>query len=318
MQIGKLETYIAQKFEGSLGITTIDREDDYFSIGGSSMLLVLMLDAIEKDFKEEIDAKSFMDFPTVRSFSAFIMAHFPNNAFLNRLTQAHKNTPQQNDKVTKTTKTQLSTDSLESLLQKQRDLIRSWSGVSFCDDLIYGNNIHGKERPIYWTFQGGEELSSLLKELGPDYPIYALRSGHLLFHKESAMCDKFAKYYAEQLIKSDLPMENIILGGNCQGAHIAWGMAQQLLSKGINVSLLFLMEADMDKQYDGNVSLIYGHNSEKHNPYLYKKSPELSWETNYNSYTVDILEADHGKFFRAKNVKQLADILKDRVSAADK
>ena len=311
-----LENYITQKFEESLQTSSFTRYDNYFSLGGTSIKLVLMLEAIESDFNESIEAKSFMDSPRVFSFSKFIMEQYPNNAFVVALMHANNEGGFQDQPSSAKThgNGKKEEESFESLLLKQKELSRSWPGKSFCDNIIFGNNIHGKEKPIYWTFQGSEELSSLLNVLGPEYPLYAMRSGHLLFHKKSDKCGKFAAYYADQLISSDLPKKDIIIGGNCQGAYIAWGMAQHLLSKGIKVSLLFLIEADIDERYDGNVSLIYGHNSQDHNPFLYRKSPELSWDANYKSYSVDILEADHGKFFRKKNVNALARVLKKRIS----
>ncbi len=312
-----LENYITQKFEESLQINSFTRYDNYFSIGGTSIKLVLMLESIESDFNETIDAQSFMDSPRVFSFSKFIWEQYRYNAFVAALKQANNEVGFQDQYNSSNTRNnQKKEESLESLLLKQKELSKSWPGKSFCDDIIFANNIHGKEKPIYWTFQGSEELSSLLNVLGPEYPLYAMRSGHLLFHKKSDKCGKFAAYYADQLISSDLPKKDIIIGGNCQGAYIAWGMAQHLLSKGIKVSLLFLMEADIDERYDGNVSLIYGHNSQDHNPFLYRDSPELRWDVNYKSYSIDILEADHGKFFRKKNVNALATVLKNRIGEA--
>ena len=50
MYAKSLENYITQKFEESLQTSSFTRYDNYFSLGGTSIKLVLMLEAIESDW----------------------------------------------------------------------------------------------------------------------------------------------------------------------------------------------------------------------------------------------------------------------------
>ena len=53
----------------------------------------------------------------------------------------------------------------------------SWKGVRlFPDSLVVGRNIDGAETPLFWVFQEEFEFMQLAKHLGPNRPVYGMRS----------------------------------------------------------------------------------------------------------------------------------------------
>jgi acyl carrier protein len=55
-----------------LGVKTIDPDDNFFAIGGHSLLAVKLMSAIQHKMGVELEMSAIYDFPTLREFSAHV------------------------------------------------------------------------------------------------------------------------------------------------------------------------------------------------------------------------------------------------------
>jgi acyl carrier protein len=60
-----------------LRLPTVRAEDDFFTLGGDSMLLVSMLIRVGADFDRDIDYAAFMATPTIETLAALVAAAGP-------------------------------------------------------------------------------------------------------------------------------------------------------------------------------------------------------------------------------------------------
>jgi hypothetical protein len=100
-----------------------------------------------------------------------------------------------------------------------------------------------------------------------------------------------------------------IIGGNCLGAIIAEAIARTLKTLGRIVSLLIFMEYRDFRTYDGQVVLIFGRDSQ-FNSYKEENEPRALFNPRLpKSYTLDLIEGEHGQFFRGQNLASLSTVL---------
>jgi hypothetical protein len=175
------------------------------------------------------------------------------------------------------------------------------------DRLVAGLNTAGARPPLFWVFQDAVEFRRLAAHLGPEQPLYALRSGHLIISStDEDAIQTLALRYASEIIEAR-PAGPLFLGGNCQGGIIALAAAQHLLRRGRHVPLLVLMEWGFPLQpYPGPVLLLYGHDSAQANPHKRHRHPQLAWRRVFADYAVAEIRGAHGTFFDEGNVEILA------------
>ena len=90
---------------------------------------------------------------------------------------------------------------------------------------------------MYWLND-----TSLVNKLGQDQPLYVLRRSHQdLFRPSYSTIEKIAASFIKDILALR-PEGPYVLGGFCVWAIVALEMARQLVSKGHEVSLLFLLD----------------------------------------------------------------------------
>lgn len=186
----------------------------------------------------------------------------------------------------------------------------SWPGErASLESLVVGLHTAGTKPPLFWVFQGGQEFAALAQHLGPDQPLYGMRSGHLVMEYHEDNVQAMALTYVQEILALR-PTGPLMVGGNCQGGQIALAMAQHLLRRGRWIPLLVLMEwFFLPQPYGGPVALLFGADSKIANPYLLYDRAELMWRRVFNHYQVKIIPGGHGQFFGPPNVAGLATIL---------
>ena len=195
-------------------------------------------------------------------------------------------------------------------------MVRGWHGVrAHPDALVLGRNTEGSRRPLFWCLQSEEELSQLAVHLGAEQPVYGMRSAHNALVPTPRSLRGLAALYAREIRAVD-PAGPYFVGGNCQGARIAFDVAHELLRGGASVGLLFVMESFIEAPYPSRVAMVYGAESRRFNPYLFHPSPESIWQRDYGAFSVDILPGPHGQFFRSPYVQTLAATLHRRLQEA--
>jgi acyl-CoA synthetase (AMP-forming)/AMP-acid ligase II len=194
---------------------------------------------------------------------------------------------------------------LDTILARQRIRLVDWHTRRSPDALIAGRNEGGALPPIFWCFQGPEELAALADTLGPDQPLYGMRSGYNIMQYSLHNMDGLADRYAAEIDRLR-PAGPLFVGGNCQGAQISRSLAQALRRRGRAVPLVILMEETLFRPYDRPVALLFGERS-RLNPYVagfdYTKVLGRSYPA---GFSVDLIPGAHGEYFRRENVTGLA------------
>ena len=145
---------------------------------------------------------------------------------------------------------------------------------------------------------------------------YGMRSGNLMFGKKDHRVLVLARAYAEEILSLRLNGP-IVLGGNCQGAHVAYHIARILIHKQHPPTLVFLMEASFDSGLAVPVALIYGKNSPQHNPFLLRDDPKPCWSQLYPDYSVDQISGGHGEYFNDQNLPDLLSVILKQLKRID-
>lgn len=277
--------------------------DNFFELGGHSLLSARLTRRIESEVGRTITLTSFFNNPTIAGLSMILekdstICSEPNIYSRQEISQSHRFLNQ-------------------NLLQSLRSYSGSWQGErANPDSLIIGHNLNGTRAPLFWVLQGQHELLQLAHYMGPEQPLYGMRSGHLIMDYTEENIQALALDYARE-IEELCPQGPLVLGGNCQGALIALAIAQHLLRRERHIPLLILMEWSFPAQpYAGHVGLIFGEQSTVANPYLYFRKPGLMWQRVWPSHQVKMISGSHGQFFFEPNIQTLAIAINQLITGA--
>jgi acyl-CoA synthetase (AMP-forming)/AMP-acid ligase II/aryl carrier-like protein len=194
---------------------------------------------------------------------------------------------------------------LDAILARQRMQLIDWHTRRSPEALIASRHESGTRAPIFWCFQGPEELAALADALGPDQPLFGVRSGFNIMQYSLHNLDSLADRYAAEIDKQR-PAGPLLVGGNCQGAQIARSVAQALRRRGRDVPLVMLMEESLFRAYDRPVALLFGDRS-RLNPYVAGFDYAKVFKRSYPAgYSVDLIPGAHGEYFNPENVPGLA------------
>jgi len=311
-----VENFVGQWFSIVLNQPVINVDDDFFSLGGTSLDAAELISSISKVLNGPLNILALIKAPTVRKFAQFLTNHYPD---LLKIVLIKQSTEHKQENISSFFLKEVAFDSqdfINCVLEPQKKFIASWKGIRRRpDSLIMGKNISGTKLPLFWCFQGYEELEALAGQLGKDQPVYGMRSGNLLIKNNPDYVKELAKYYTNEIAEI-LDHGECILGGNCQGAGVAWEIGCELSKKELNVKLLCLMEINILKHWPGKIALFYGSRSHR-NPFRTETAPEKNWNSCYLSYTIDIINGQHGTFFKGPNLLDFSKKLINRLEEAN-
>lgn len=189
-----------------------------------------------------------------------------------------------------------------------------WQGeVVSANGLIFGVNLGGSRPPLVWCFQGYAEFAALAAALGPDQPLYGLRSGHLVVKPGAKTHLHMAMICAEELLSLGLsgPM---FLGGNCQGALLAQKIAQILTAADHPVALLICLNPFLITPYGGRAAFILGRHDIT-NPLHRFHDAEALLRERLPLCSLDTIPSEHGSLFSGKILDLWSAILRRRIEA---
>jgi len=268
---GPEETAVAEAWRTLLGTERIGRDDNFFhDLGGDSLKALIFVMQWEEQTGRRIEVSRLFEAPTV---SAFARAAPP---------------------------------ACRSVLERQRAHLSTWrEGRIEPEGFLFARNVSGLRPPLFWCCQGYEELDQLARHLDPRQPVTGMRSGHLIMdYTPEAIAELAAAYAAE--IDRIQPEGAITLGGNCQGAIIAHGVAAALRRMGRQTGPLILMEESDFRPYDQPVALLYGRDSHL-NPFNSGSDPDPIFRRAYpGGYSITFIPGGHGRFFAPENAPGLA------------
>ena len=278
---------------------TPDVDAHFFKLGGDSLASVEMIVACEARFGRTLDVNQFLNKPTLGNLQAAIEQAVRSP--LNRQVENPNG----------------------GLLRKIKAHMANWPGEqALKNGWIVGTNLSGCNPPIYWVFQTPNEFESLGRALGPEQPLYGMRS--LAGHVPTAQYtpDRIAPlcvHYLEEICQIQDRSSPVMLGGNCQGSIIALAIARQLQDLGFEPDQLVLMEWSFSKGgYDGPTLILYGEESVTAPIYQDDYHGPPYWREEFPNRKVASIRGGHGAFFSAENVNSLSDQLRRSVIKSTK
>ena len=277
----------------------LDRTANFFDLGGDSLRSLMLYTAIDEQFGKKISAEEFFASPTFGSLLELVRGHTGELALQEPSLHGPWALPAE-------------------LRNKLLLHLETWDGERPTRDrLIIAVNTSGSKTPLFWVFQDAVQFHSLGTALGPDQPLYGLRSGAgVLDYTEDEIQALALRYISE--ISAVCPEGPLFVGGACQGAIIALAIAQHLLRRQRYLPLLILQEWGFPIQpFSGRVLLIYGRDSLQGNPYKRFRNPELAWRRAFKEYFVLETPGDHSNLFDPDYVKLWSKALADHMKTAE-
>lgn len=273
-----------------LGREDIGVDDDFFALGGDSLSAARIIAMAETRFGIRLDA--FAGFSTVAALAEQV-----------GLAASGAPSAEASDGGVRVT-----------ILRRQWMHVASWAGQRRTPGSLVVTLNHAGRRPgLFWCMQGYQELRGLAVALGEDQPVHGMRSGHLVMRYTPETLDILASCYAEEIMALQ-PEGAIRIGGNCQGGTVARLVALKLREQGRRIEILFQMELNTFRDFDGRVALIFGRDS-PFNPYRSAGDPDAVFRRTYpGGFTVDLIDGAHGGFFREPNIEGFVRVLRRHLS----
>jgi len=275
----------------------------FFELGGESLQSALLFSLIQERLGQILPMDVFFAEPTLHRLRQWAAAAPPSPAPADSEDAAPEERPWPLPR---------------ELHQGLLSYLETWEGVRPTRDrLVVGLNVTGIRPPLFWCFQEAREFSQLARHLGPEQPLYGFRSGHLLIDYAEDTLQGLALRYLHEILEV-CPKGPVFLGGNCQGGVIALAIAQHLVRRHRQASMLILMEWSFPLQaYAGPVLLLHGRESNQGNPFLCHRDPAVGWRRYFHGYSVGEIPGQHGEFFNDGNVEVLAQRLCEQFSLAE-
>ena len=277
--------------------------DRFLELGGHSLLAVQLVGEVESALQRRLPMAILAQFRTVAELAQLLEDSEKAGGFQQVSARG------------------LMGDNLSSPLAPEiyhdlRSYTSAWVGQRASQDAVtVGLNTAGRNQAIFWCLQRYKELAQLAKYLGPEQPIYGMRSGHKIMVKDDANHHALAAHYVGEILAVQ-PAGPYLIGGNCQAAPIAFQIASQLTALGHEITLLMLQEKFIAEFYAGRVALLFGDRSQ-FNLYRYFRNPEFGWAKYYSGeFSVDIIRGAHGQFHREPNIQVLTAALRRRIEEA--
>lgn len=286
-----------------LNLKSIPAPDlNLFRTGADSLSIVKIIDEIEQKFKIKIPSLEFYNNPTIDNLR-------------NLIARSGVSTQQSGNDTGSGNYSAADVLNLPKCLGK---FIGTWDGTRlFEDGLITALNLSGNRKPIFWVCQEGEEFRQLAGQLGPDQPVYGMRSlVNTPFGSDYSqeIVEMIASRYLWEIMALDVK-HPIVLGGNCQAAIIALAMAQMLQKAHKTPEKLILLEWSFNRfKYDGRVLLLYGEYSEQTaDIYRGENSKNINWKNDFANHSIASIPCGHGRFFTSPNIEILAGTISENL-----
>ena len=246
--------------------------DNLFELGGDSLDLAELIFAIEEKFSCELPLEAFFERPTIASMDALRSPRRYRHRLFLRLKQC-------------------------PTLAQAADYSGSWQGQrSSGDSLLVGFNTDGYRPPIFWVLQEYVEASQLAKYLGPDQPLYAMRSCVGIIKPKdytAEVLETVCNRYLWEMLALTVG-KAFILGGTCQGGILALAIARRLKQAGRAPLFLTLLEWSYSHgSYEEPTLLIYGQDSYTAELYVHPEKSSLNWRDDFSRGVVASIPGKH-------------------------
>jgi acyl carrier protein len=283
-------------------VLKLDREpslkDNFFDLGGDSFASAELIAAVEEKFCCSLPIEAFFERPTIANMDLLLKERAAGSA------------------------PAASPSGGERLLRKLQSYTASWKGKRlFKDSLAVGFNTGGRLTPVVWVLQDFTEASQLAKHLGPDQPLYAMRSCVAIVAPKdysAEIIETVCNRYLWEILALPLGPE-FILGGTCQGGILALSLARRLNQIERRPLFLALLEWSYSYGVYGEPTLlVYGEQSYTAELYRRPGGREPDWQRDFSQGMVAAIPGIHGEIaWKDNSVAALATILKERCAAGE-
>lgn len=298
-----VEQEVANIWRALLGTDQFGIDDDFFEVGGDSLKAFDLLLQLATAFRLSLPEELLHEHTTILQLASFIERHSRGERTSVRAEAASGGGGEADN--------QPDARLAPELEARLHALTADWEGKRLSPSaLLVGLNPDGEHLPLFWCIQLHRQLSQLSKYLGPDQPLYGMRSGSLVMDYSDSNKRALARRYIEEILQID-STGPYILGGVCQGNIVALEIAKQLQQCGRTVQLLTLLDTSLpelfhDQHYAGRVAFFAGAKG-RFNPYRLFRTPEVGMRKQFpGGFRLEMLPADYGGFFRDKVMEHLA------------
>lgn len=240
------EAVLARIWSEVLHLDSIGIYDDFFDLGGNSILNIQIISRI-RDAGFNLHPSQFAQYSNIAELAALLdHASSPTDS-TDREIQSDREIVL--DAVQAARQTFPDPDIYDELLA----IVAGRQGHrSSASSLMTGVNIHGSRPPIFWCMNGWNGFIPIVKYLDPEQPIYGMESGyHVLRDRNaSAMMAQsnfienaraIAAHHVRELLEVQ-PSGPYILVGHSFGSIMAFLMASELHSTHRKVAFLGLID----------------------------------------------------------------------------
>jgi thioesterase domain-containing protein/acyl carrier protein len=305
----KIQETLLKIWRDVLNRHDIGCDDDFFLCGGDSLGAVQLLAEVAEVYGVVLAIDVLFDAgATVAGMAKTI------EAARSRVRPLDRRPASTVEKVTSS-----GAKNLDEVVRRLRLTANSWPGVNIGVGIpIFTLNPQGKLPPIFWCFNVPAEPKEMARVLGPDRPIYAMRSlNNVMIDKrdKERFIEALGHLYTDEILQISKSGPYFI-GGNCQSGPFAESIAHLLMGQGRGVAQLTLLEYEPRAAYPGRVALFFGAQSVSYNPFFTKVAPEETWKRLHKEVVWDIIPGNHGQYFEMPNLATFMDRLQARLAEA--
>ena len=231
----ELERQLVQIWEKILGIQPIGIHDNFFDIGGHSLLTVRLVAEIEQTLNQKLPIAALFQLTTVEQVANVLRQNQVNTSTTSVEQTSSQVLLQKPPKISSSSIPELPIEDYRALLTTHAHWKSPRLGTkSLILETQAGNPM--TKLPIFAV--GG--MGDLHHHLPSDQPVYSLPvhthiQTHNIYIKALAAC------YVDEILNIQ-PKDPYILFGYCFGGTVAWEIAQQLQAQGREIALLILVE----------------------------------------------------------------------------
>lgn len=276
-----------------------DPTAEFFDMGGDSLSFAAMIVSIEDRFNCEVPIQQFFKQPVL--------------ATLVELVEAHRSSAVGTRSET--------SETTRRVLRGVESALATWPGFRRTpDSLLVGANVTGSRPPIIWVCQSLGEWNRLSLALGPDQPVYGLRSLDQFMPIDditTEALDTVSYRYVAEILAHRFEQPPVI-GGNCSGAAVALSAARKLRHFNVDHRAVILLNWMFSfGRYDGPVTLVQGLKDVApfalHDFY----GTPLDWQKDFPNATTRVIPGGHGQYFSGSSLQALAAELLAATEAED-
>ncbi|MGE0845703.1 MAG: AMP-binding protein [Flavobacteriaceae bacterium] len=278
----------------------IDRDADFFTLGGDSLLALRMSFLLEDAFGVPVRIEQL---PAKLSVSE--LARFLSGSPAMRAEHASPGRGLPDWFVT-----------------RLHGFLENWPGKpALPDGFVRRVGTAEEGMPVFWCMQDSNDAIHFGRTLGAHHPAYAMRSGLWLLDYDTPIADALTDRYYEE-IKRICPQGPLVVAGTCQGVYIALEITRRLVAEGRDVRLFAAADCRFAEMCEAKpvpvpVALFQPVGS-KFNPYRYFRYPEAGLRklTPYG-LRLQMVDAIYAKIMQHSAMDEVADGLEAAIGWAE-